>query len=261
MKSDEGIEFRSDGAWLDLRLNRPGARNALSLAMLDALNARLDQAADLPHAVLQLSGAGPVFCAGFDLEEAVATPGTLGAMIRRLGTICRRLRTLPQVVVAQVQGAALAGGCALVSACDFVIADPEATFGYPVHAIGVSPAVTLPTLTASLGHDRARSLTLSGRIVSALEAQRLGLVSHIAEAPGDEALQTLTRTVLESLAAKGPHALRTTRAWLTELEDLAAHPGAEGAAEDSAQAAEKPQARALLREFWDARRRRAEPGR
>src|SRR5690606_12641741 len=103
-------------------------------------------ASDSSARVVLLTGAGHAFCAGFDLGAAVEQPALMAHFIQRLSDINRSIRRLPQVVVAAVQGAAIAGGCAILSACDFVVVCPDATLGYPVHRIGVSPAVTLPLL-------------------------------------------------------------------------------------------------------------------
>ena len=106
------------------------------------------------HIVL-LRGEGRAFCAGFDLPAALEQPDLMEQFIERLSGTLRAVRRLPHVVVAAVQGGAIAGGCALVTACDFVMASPDAKFGYPVHRLGISPAVTIPTLQQTMGpgHD------------------------------------------------------------------------------------------------------------
>lgn len=167
------------------------------------------------HVVL-LAGQGPAFCAGFDLAAAHQTPDLLGEFILRLSALNRSIRRLPQVVVAAVHGAAIAGGCAILSACDFVVADPDARFGYPVHRIGVSPAVTIPLLAAGIGQGPARSLLMSGEIFDGVMAHRIGLVSHLTS-KGETALQAAQQLALD-LAKKGPHALAATKRWLNVLD-------------------------------------------
>jgi len=200
-----------------LMLNDPAKRNALGLAMFDALDAALARIAqrDDVKAVL-LGGEGPVFCSGFDLTATAARAERLGEFILRLSAALRGLRRLPQPVVAAVQGAAIAGGCALVSACDFAFVSRTAKLGYPVHALGISPAVTLPTLMQAIGAGPARALVMEGALIDGVGAKRRGLATHLSES--DAAVATDARHWCAALAAKPPAAVRFTKAWLNELD-------------------------------------------
>ena len=164
----------------------------------------------------------------------------------------RALRRLPQVVVAAVQGAALAGGCALLSACDFVFVAPDATLGYPVHRIGVSPAVTIPTLRLAAGDGPARALLMSGRLIDGREAVRIGLASHLAESSAT--LHDEATAFCRALAEKGPNALRATKAWLNELDGSLDDAPFDRAAIASASLADGDEAVAMLRAFWSKRK-------
>ncbi len=134
-----------------LALNAPERRNALDVESFDALDESIAQLKDRTDIrVVTLCGCGSSFCAGFDLRKARDDQALLATLIQRLSTTCRGLRRLPQVVIGEISGYALAGGCALVCACDIVVADKTAKFGYPVHRVGLSPAVSAPLLTQAL---------------------------------------------------------------------------------------------------------------
>lgn len=244
----------ADSGFATIALNDPERRNALSLAMFDALDAAMTRLAlrDDVRAVI-LRGEGPVFCAGFDLAGCVDDPELLPALIMRLSASLRRIRRMPQPVIAQVHGAAIAGGCALLSACDFVFAASTAQLGYPVHAIGISPAVTIPTLRLTLGDGAARSLLISGELVTGAQAHERGLVTHLADSEG--ALSDHAQRLAAALASKGPRALCVTKAWLNTLDGSDDEATFDGPDNDSAQAARHNEARNMLANFWTARRR------
>jgi methylglutaconyl-CoA hydratase len=234
-------------------LNDAATRNALSLTMFDALDdafARL-RGDGSTHIVL-LRGEGPAFCAGFDLAAAADEPELLPTYIRRLSTLLRAIRRLPQIVVAAVEGAAIAGGCAMLSACDFVFVAPDAKLGYPVHALGISPAVTIATLRLMLGDGAARALLMSGEIVSGAEAFRRGLATHIAQT--GQSVDEAAAAHCRALALKGSHALRTTKAWLNELDGSNANSAFDLPAQNSAEESLSSESRTRLAEFWSARK-------
>ncbi|HMN96505.1 MAG TPA: enoyl-CoA hydratase/isomerase family protein [Phycisphaerales bacterium] len=237
----------------EIVLRDPARRNALGRAMFDALESALRRvgAHEGVSAVI-LHGEGSAFCAGFDLEEAVADPNAMGDFIVRLGGVLRTIRRLPMPVIAVAHGAALAGGCALLSACDFVVVAADATLGYPVHRIGVSPAVTTPTLASAIGPGPSRALLLSGELIDGHAAVRVGLAFRAAE----DAASALAegRRLAERLAEKGPVALRATKAWLNELDGSLDDRRFDGATAASTALAAGAEATALLRRFWESRR-------
>lgn len=257
---------------MTLTLRDPQRRNAMGVRMFDALEACVADAdararSGAAH-VLRIRAEGSAFCAGFDLSACVDDAAMLESFIHRLSGVIVALRAMPAVVVAQVQGAALAGGCAMLTGCDIVHAAAGATFGYPVHRIGISPAVSLPTLVPALGAGGARELAMLGEPVDAGRAQALGLV-HAVHADAD-ALTRACDALVESLAQKGPHALRQTKRWLSRLDgtdvDLSgsrtpserAHADADlarirSAAAASAALCSGEECRRMLREFWNAR--------
>lgn len=237
-----------------LTLSDPERRNALSGAMFDALEAALaGVAADARSSVLRLRGDGPAFCAGFDLAACVDDAALLATFIRRLSRLNRQLRRLPQVVVAEVQGAALAGGCAMLSACDFVCVAPDAQLGYPVHRIGVSPAVSLPTLLGAAG-GAARPLLMSSEVVDGRRARSIGLASHCAESAAG--LPQFVDALCASLGLKGPRALAATKSWLNELDGSNLDDAFDRTADGSAALCDGDECVSMLRAFWAARRGR-----
>ena len=172
---------------LTLTLDRPDKRNALSSALVEELLKGIERA-DLDSEVrlLVLRGAGKDFCAGADLDELLASadrdPAENEASALRLGAVFQGLRRLPKPTVAVVQGRALAGGCGLATACDFVLAADSAQFGYPEIQRGFVPAMVMAMLVRQVGEKRALDLTGTGRLLSAAEAYQLGLVTSVIEA-------------------------------------------------------------------------------
>ncbi|WP_122090245.1 enoyl-CoA hydratase/isomerase family protein [Halalkalicoccus subterraneus] len=184
------IETRSEGDVCHVTLARPDRRNALTPDGLDAL-ARAVRGADEP--VVYLSGAGSAFCAGADLD-VVADLEDGRAFAERGQRTARAIEGAESVVVAGVDGPARGGGLEMALACDLRIATPEATFGEPGVGFGLFGAwggtVRLPRLVS--GADAA-DLSLSGRVIDAEEALRMGLVSRIVEDP-----ETVAREVAEN---------------------------------------------------------------
>ena len=207
---------------MSLVLNDPDRRNALSNSVFDDLERCLDAVetaiASRSCHVLRIGGEGPAFCAGFDLD-AMADDGLLPSFLERLGSLCRRLRRLDAVVVAEVHGPAVAGGCAIVSACDIVHAGPDARFGYPVHRLGISPAVSIPTLKPAVESGGARFMMLGGQLVDAATARRLGLAHEVHESR--EALAEAVDALCARLGAMDATTLRETKRFQNELDGTA----------------------------------------
>jgi methylglutaconyl-CoA hydratase len=157
---------------------------------------------------------------------------------------------MPQVVVGEVAGAAIAGGCALLSACDFVVVAADARLGYPVHRLGVSPAVTIPALEPLIGGGLARTLLMSGELIDGAAAHRLGLATHRSDSGSSVTVDALA--FCRMLAAKPPNALRTTKAWLNQLDGSLDDARFDGAAAGSAELAGGAEARTMLTS-WNIR--------
>jgi methylglutaconyl-CoA hydratase len=192
-----------------ITLNAPEQRNALTYAMVRELIAALRQAeADDSVRVVLLSGAGKHFSAGGNLQEFAAEIDNSAFAHWQSGDLWEELFTLiPQMtkpVVASVRGYALAGGCGLAALCDLAVASDEAKFGLTEINIGLFPLIVLPALRRAVGDKKAQELALTGAIIEAAEAARMGLVNRVVpEAELDEAALALAR----DLAAKSPQAL------------------------------------------------------
>ncbi|MAT81213.1 MAG: hypothetical protein CMJ29_06155 [Phycisphaerae bacterium] len=196
--------------WID----GPEQRNALTRSSMTCLAHHLETLEASPSiSVVLLRGRGPCFSAGFNLTPVQEHPAALDEFIEGLGGLLKRIRRHRATIIAGVHGAAIAGGCAIVSACDLVVVTPESKLGYPVHALGLSPIVSGATLTSSIGDGPARSLLLSGQLIDGRTAYRLGLATHL----DDDAVEA-SQALAEKVASSGPIALARTKAWINELD-------------------------------------------
>ena len=171
------VDGPTDGV-ATLTLNRPDKRNALSTALRDEISDALDAlAADEGLRALVITGAGPAFCAGFDLAEfTVDTPGFQEALWASSDRYHRAVLTFPLPVVAAVNGPALAGGFDLAVMADIRVASPSAAFAHPEISFG---DVVYGPLHDLVGGAVARDLCLTGRRIDADTAFRVGLVSEV----------------------------------------------------------------------------------
>jgi methylglutaconyl-CoA hydratase len=194
-------------------INRPDKRNALSRALIAALSDAFRRAADDPAArCVILTGAGPAFCAGMDLDEL---RGTLGAEsdkvwddASKLAVLYDFIYTLPKPTVAVVNGPAVAGGAGLVTVCDLAVTVPGAKFGYPEVRRGLVAAMVMPHLLRHVGERAARWLLLTGELIDGVDALRLGLVNAVTSS---EQLLGTADAWCRSLAEGGPNALAQTK--------------------------------------------------
>src|SRR6202023_56360 len=161
-----------------ITLNRPDRRNALSLDLMSELIDCLNEVgADTNIRVVILAAAGQVFSSGHDLSEMV---GRNVNDYRRIFDVCTELMTkiqsIPQPVIAQVQGIATAAGCQLVATCDLAIASEDAAFATPGVKIGLFCSTPMVALTRAVGRKRAMEMLLTGRLVDAVTAADWGIV-------------------------------------------------------------------------------------
>jgi isohexenylglutaconyl-CoA hydratase len=182
------IRLEREGAIARLVLNRPERRNALTHAMMleleDAFGTLRD---DAGCRVLVLRGAGGHFSAGGDLEamaDMPAKPGN-GAVdpllpaYRQFGDALVALNTLPQATIAVVEGSAVGGGFGMACCSDIVILHESASFGMPEPKVGFIPSQIVPFVVRRIGEGPARDLAVSGRVIGAAEAYRLGVGRHL----------------------------------------------------------------------------------
>jgi methylglutaconyl-CoA hydratase len=247
------------GDVLVIRLDRAEKRNALTPSMLAGLVSHLDTAWSARAVVL--CGSGGVFCAGFDLVKCRDEEGVLAELLQGLSRAMRAMRAMPCPVVAAVEGSAIAGGCALLSACDVVVSHRAAMLGYPVLRIGVSPAVSSALFAQSVGHGRTRMRQMSGQLMTGAEALAAGLVHECV----GEAAEVVPRAmeIAEALARKPRHAVAYTKHFLNGVDDaMSGGAGAVSARMEEGLAASMSvigegasgeEQRALLRAFLAAR--------
>jgi methylglutaconyl-CoA hydratase len=212
------MQLSSDAGVATITLNRPDKRNAISYELIDELLAALGEVAASSASVLILTGAGKAFCSGMDLENL---KGLLGRSpeqnLRDSETMARLFRSLydfPKPTIAAVNGAAIAGGCGLATLCDFTLAVPEAKFGYTEARIGFVPAIVSTFLLRQIGEKHARDLLLTGRIISAEEAYRFGMVNEIVAA---EKLLDRAKELAGQLVENSPGSLACTKRLLSDL--------------------------------------------
>jgi enoyl-CoA hydratase/carnithine racemase len=193
---------RRDGGVLRLVLNRPAARNALSVGLMAALGDALARAAaDTACRVVVIAGAGPGFCAGHDLRELRADPSR--AAYERVFAQCSELMLqivrLPKPVIGEVHGIATAAGCQLVATCDLAVAAADARFATPGVNIGLFCSTPMVALTRAVGRKAAMEMLLTGALIDAASAKALGLVNRVV--PSAE-LTAATMGLAREIAAK-----------------------------------------------------------
>lgn len=197
--SYQNLKFERQGAIAVVTLNRPNRRNALSLdLMAELINCLSAIGRDREiHAVI-LAAAGSVFCAGHDLAEMV---GKNINDYRHIFDTCTDLMTkiqsIPQPVIAAVQGIATAAGCQLVATCDLAVASEKAAFGTPGVKIGLFCTTPMVALSRAVGRKRALQMLLSGEMIDAATAADWGLVNQVVPA---DVLTEETRKVAEKVA-------------------------------------------------------------
>lgn len=231
------------GAVATLTMNRPDARNAMSLPLLDAMHEALDGLPSGPH-VLVLTGAGKSFCAGMDLKSVLGDESAPPRLLHNIAKLTTRLRNLPAVVVAKVNGAAIGGGCGLACACDVVLSHADAKLGFPEVDLGVCPAVVAPLLVRKIGAGPARNVLLRGGLMSGTRAHEVGIVDELAETRDD--LDTLCDSVTQRLASGGANAIAATKQLLTEIDGSGDGTLAARGADLSASVLATPEARERL---------------
>ncbi len=250
------VQYSHVGPSALIAIHRPDKRNALSRALIAALHeAFLRAAADPLARSVILTGSGPAFCAGMDLDELRGSLGTtvepelIWEDAQRVSTLYELIYALPKPTIAAVNGAAVAGGAGLVTVCDLAVAVPGAKFGYPEVRRGLVAAMVLPHLLRHVGERAARWLLLTGELIDAAEARRIGLINEIALE--DQLMETASGWA-SSLAAGGPKALATTKSLLSRCLHRAI-PSAE-LAKTSAEPRLTEECREGLAAFFEKRR-------
>lgn len=201
------LETLDDDGVLRLTLNRPAARNALSLELMAAVSGALDRAAgEKACRAVVVAGAGPAFCAGHDLRELRADNAreALQHVFVACSDMMLKIVHLPKPVIAEVHGIATAAGCQLVATCDLAIAAEDARFATPGVNIGLFCSTPMVALSRAVGRKAAMEMLLTGDLVDATAAKSLGLVNRVV--PRTE-LTAMTMALARQIAGKSAIAL------------------------------------------------------
>jgi len=221
-------------------LNRPEKRNALSQELVTSLHDALTMAEQDERAkVIVLAAKGEAFCAGADLaylqqlqrfsfEENLADS-------QHLKNLFLKIYHLTKVVIAQVNGAALAGGCGLVTVCDFAIASSSARFGYTEVRIGFIPALVTVFLLRKMGEQKARQLLLSGELISAQQALDLGMITKVVS-PAAELDSMVTEFAQMLVNNNSAQAMKQTKQLISDVQGMTLNAALALAAASNAQA-------------------------
>lgn len=217
MAATTAIALDRAGPVLRITLNRPEARNAMSLAMVGELTAALHEAEqDGTTRVVVLRGAGGHFCAGADIKDMAAARGRLAedpdAVVKvnaSFGVLCNAYAASPLAIVAALEGTVMGGGFGLACVADVVIAAEETVFRLPETSLGVLPAQIAPYLVERLGYSEARRLAVTGSRIDAREALAIRLVHEVCPAASlEDSIARVSRDILNC----APGALAATKA-------------------------------------------------
>ena len=248
------LTFQCDDRVATIALTVPEKRNAISAQMISDLLGAFEQAEESRALVVILTGAGKAFCAGMDLTElqhlSRQTQQKNLEDARRMTKLLYRLYSFPKPVIAAVNGPAIAGGCGLATVADFILAVPEAKFGYTEVRIGFTPALVSVFLRRRIGDTHVRDLLLTGRVIDAEEAYRMGLVTEIV--PTEE-LMDRAKALAAQLLAASPTAVAQTKKLLIGFDRVAIRAELEAAIETNADIRSTPDFREGVASFLEKR--------
>ena len=202
-----------------LTLNRPKARNALTRYGIDEILDTLTAiASDTSVKVVVLAGEGPAFCAGHDLKELRANPDPKWTqdLFDACSNMMLAMTRLPQPIIARVHGIATAAGCQMVAAADLAVAAKSASFATPGVNIGLFCSTPMVALTRNIGRKKAMEMLLTGRPVSAAEAEQVGLINMSVD---DDELDKTVYGLADVIESKAPRILAIgKRAFYEQIE-------------------------------------------
>ena len=217
------ITYQIENRIATIVLNRPEKRNALNPQVVSELKSAFESAKnDAKVKMILLKANGEAFCAGADLsylqqlqnnsfEENLADSNHLKELFESI-------YTFPKIVIAQIEGAALAGGCGLATVCDFSFATPESKFGFTEVKIGFIPAIVSVFLLRKIGEGKSKQLLLTGDIISAEDALQMGLINFV---ESKENIQTAVEMFCEKLLLQtSAQSLQLTKMIIAEIQHL-----------------------------------------
>jgi enoyl-CoA hydratase len=217
--SDEPVLLREATSWgVRLTLNRPAKLNAISAELRDALAAAIAEAAEDERVrVIAIAGAGRAFCSGYDLADgAPSTAWAWRDILARDVEATLAVWSCPKPVIAQVHGFTLAGGLELAMACDLIVAADDAQLGEPEIRFGSAPVTLL--MPFLIGQKKTRELLMTGDLIDAAEALRIGLVNRVVPR---ERLTDEVDALADRLARVGPDVMAPTKLMLNRAMDAA----------------------------------------
>jgi methylglutaconyl-CoA hydratase len=223
MSDNRKVLYSVNKGVVRITLNRPEKRNALDDEMIAGIRRGLGESAndEAVHLVL-ITGAGNDFCAGADLAAIEQlTHGTVMENVadaRHLGDLFLEMRRYPRPIIAAVRGRALAGGCGIATAADFVLAAESAQFGYPEIKIGFVPAMVMAILRRSVSEKRALELLATGEIIPARTALEIGMITRVF---ADTAFDNDVQAYAAQLATRSTSALALTKSLFYQMDGVA----------------------------------------
>lgn len=204
-EAEEPILLRADAAGTaTLTLNRPGARNALSMALMAALQDELEAIAlDATIKVVVIAANGPAFCAGHDLREVRARSDEpfFRALFEQCSDLMMTVMKIPQIVIARVHGMATAAGCQLVGSCDLAVAAEEARFATPGVNIGLFCSTPMVAISRNIPRKKIMEMLVTAAPMDAESAAVFGLVNTVV--PADQ-LDAAVARFADAIASKSP---------------------------------------------------------
>ena len=231
-------------------LNRPDRRNALTIELMTELSDALEAAgADPTQRVVILRGAGQAFCAGLDLQETTI----MEKAHRSAEMVAKTLLAISQtrlITIAQIHGAAVAGGAGLMSACDFVIAAEQTKIGYPEVRRGLVAGLVMTFLRRQLRERHIRELLFTGDLISAERACEIGLVNRVV--PPNE-LENETQKTVDAVLQNAPTALANTKRLIEALWSSSVKEDVELALRHHMEARESAEAKEGIAAFLEKR--------
>ena len=247
------IQYESKERIGYITLNRPEKRNALSYEVVSVLKQAFTQAdQDEGAKVIVLRANGKAFCAGADLayiqqlqnntyEENVEDSNHLKELFEQI-------YTMQKVVIAQIQGHAIAGGCGLATVCDFGFTVPEAKFGYTEVRIGFVPAIVKVFLLRKIGEMKAKELLLTGELIDAEEAKKFQLVNQVVEGNLESKVEDFAQMLITKNSGQS---MGLTKQMIAHVQNLDLNEGLNYAAEMNARARAKEDCKKGIASFLD----------
>jgi methylglutaconyl-CoA hydratase len=237
MHKMEYIDYQVADRVANIILNRPDKRNAFNEGLVTELKDALQAAEhDNNVKIIRIKANGQVFSAGADLAylqkmQAYSKEQNI-ADTTELAALFKYIYTHPKIIVAQVEGHAIAGGCGLATLCDFSFAVPEANFGYSEVKIGFIPAIVMVFLLRKIGEGKAKELLLTGKLLNAEEAKNFGLINAVISS--DKIEEEVSNFIQKICVECSQEALAITKKMIAEVQQKSIEDALQYAAEMNA---------------------------